>query len=139
MFGGCEKGVVAALHWEDVDWLESVINISRSWSRYSTNARSSAPGTLKGPKTEFRVRTIPMCAEIRDSLSAIWNRDGRLSTGYVFTTRGQSRFALYEAISANYLRLALRNAGFVGWTLHAPKLASWCRARCRLHRYETAT
>ena len=113
MFGGCEKGVIAGLHWEDVDWVNGVINIRRSWSRYSSSARSSAAGTLKGPKTQFRVRTIPMAAEIYGSLGNCWNRDGRLSTGYALSTRGKSRFALYEAISKHYLTLALRNAGFV--------------------------
>ena len=69
---------MCGLHWEDVDFIDGVINISRSWS--------CADG-LKGPKNKFRVRTIPMSVEIRESLDAVREYHGRPSTGYVFFTR----------------------------------------------------
>jgi integrase len=117
MFGGCERGVVAALMWEDIDWFAAVINISRSWSPTRDG--------LKSTKNKFRIRTIPMSQEIRGALTAVWERDGSPSTGFVFNTRdSNSRAAVYAAISANYCYKAMRNAGYVDekgrprWSYH---------------------
>jgi integrase len=103
MFGGCERGVVAELRWDDVDWIASLVHISRSFSVYD------GP---KAPKNEFRIRTIPMGSEIRESLSVVWMRDGMPTTGYVFSTLGASRAALYSSIYTSYLVSAMRKAGF---------------------------
>jgi integrase len=117
MFGGCEKGVVAGLCWEDVDWVGGVINICRSWSRHDG---------LKDPKNRFRIRSIPMSAEIQWSLRAIWERESRPSVGYVFNTIGigGTRYGLYSGIYQVYLARAMLRAGFVDergkplWTYH---------------------
>jgi integrase len=117
MFGGCERGVVAALMWDDIDWIGGVVNLRRSWS-------PSRDG-IKAPKNKYRVRTIPMAQEIRTWLSMIWERDARPSTGYVFHTHqrpngtADGRAAVYAAINKNYLAYAIRNAGFGDrWSFH---------------------
>ncbi len=92
MFGGVEVGVSSELKWSDVDWINSQIHIKRSWSVFDG---------VKGPKNKFRIRSIPMSEEIRTSLAAIWERDGRPSDGYVFYTRpnrGGTRHSAYEGI-----------------------------------------
>jgi integrase len=106
MFGGCERGVVAALMWEDIDWVEAVVNIRRSFAPTRDG--------IKAPKNKFRIRTIPMSEEIRAALGVVWERDGKPSTGYVFNTRdGDHRAAVYSAILWAYTYQAMRNTGFV--------------------------
>jgi integrase len=122
MFGGCERGVVVALHWEDVDWVNGAINICRSWS--PEEHQLSGDG-LKDTKNRFRVRTIPMSQAMRESLTAVWERDGRPASGYVLrhTSRNSGRSGLYWAIGETYLPGVLLKAGFVEngkpkWTFH---------------------
>ena len=109
---------MCGLHWEDVDFIDGVINIKRSWS--------CADG-LKGPKNKFRIRTIPMSVEIRESLRAVWEFNGRPSTGYVFFTKrdgGGTRRGLYTSIYVSFLCRAMRKAGFLDangkalWNFH---------------------
>lgn len=117
MFGGCEKGVVAGLMWEDVDWVGGVINIRRSFAEHRDG--------IKPPKNQYRVRTIPMSNEIRDSLTTIWEREHRPVTGYVLNGgRDNRRISVYKAIGDHYVRLSMLQAGFVDadgkprWSFH---------------------
>jgi integrase len=117
MFGGMERGAVTALMWSDVVWTAGVINISRSWSYYDND---------KGPKNEHRIRTIPMSAEIRASLTAVWERDGHPGDGYVFysvTKGGGSRHSVYRqagrCLFPAQIRLGyVEDGGKPRWSFH---------------------
>jgi integrase len=106
MFGGVERGMTTALHWEDIDWIRGVINLCRSWNDVDKD---------KGGKTKHRHRTIPMCEEIRASLGAVWEANGRPASGYVFYTKpskGGTRLGVNITVG-RCLEVAQHRAGFV--------------------------
>jgi integrase len=136
MWGGMERGVLAALMWEDVDWVRGVIKICRSWGPWRDG--------IKATKTKFRIRQIRIGPEIRSSLTTLWERDGKPSVGYVFHTTGKrrSRTSVYNAVYQEYLVYAMRKAGFVDeqgsarWSFHELRHYAgsvWLEAGATMH------
>jgi integrase len=120
MFGGVEIGMIAALRWEDVDWVNSRIHLRWSYSRTDG---------IKEPKNKYRIRTIPASAEIRESLAALWERYGLQNPEFVINTKAGSRRAAHSAIDRIYLYSAMAKAGFV-----TGKGAYWdCKPRWSCH------
>jgi integrase len=100
--GGMRKGEMAGLHWEDIDWVNSVISIRRAYS--------SCDG-LKGPKTRSSVRDVTMISPVREALEHLWQLMGRPGEGFVIVTeRGNPA---YSSIGSNYWAPIMKAAGLI--------------------------
>lgn len=105
MFAGLRAGEVSGLQWENLDFVNGVIQVRHSFS---------PTDGLKGPKTKAGVRDIPMAQKICQALQPVGQRAGWPSTGFVFLG-GLHRDGLpiYEAIRGEYFYYSMKHAGLV--------------------------
>lgn len=64
---GCRVGEIVGLRWEDVDIEKGVIDINHSMSYYQREDKKCMYA-ISAPKTKAGTRTIPMLAEVKQSL-----------------------------------------------------------------------
>jgi len=65
-YAGLRRGELQALRWEDVDFVEGIIRVERSWNEET--------GTLGPPKSTAGKRRVPIANTLRDYLTGHRNR-----------------------------------------------------------------
>ena len=123
MFGGMTAGEMAGLQWEQVDFVEGLVTVHHSLSRF---------GGLKEPKAPARYRPIVMSKEMNYWLTETAKRDGYPSTGYMLKPEPGNRNRNWTTEEGNHLlrsmtaqfQAAQVRLGFVNdegkarWTMH---------------------
>jgi integrase len=103
IYTGMRRGEIAGLLWENVDLVNGVIHVRHSLSPFDG---------LRGPKTKYGIRQIPMPPLVREALQLIGERSSWPRTGYVFR-KPNGRAITGPEIYANYFKPAMRRAGLV--------------------------
>jgi integrase len=107
---GCRRGEIAALRWNDIDWREGTVKISRAAVVTDDNRIIE-----RGPKTLSGRRTIKLPTSMLDELKTLY--DYRMGeSDYIFTTRtGERR---NPAAMSTQVGLVLASCGLKRFTLH---------------------
>ena len=123
MFGGMRAGEMAGLQWENIDFIERMISVRHSLSRY---------GGLKEPKAASSYRYIVMSPEMNYWLTETGKRDGYPSTGFMLKPEPGNRNRNWTTDEGNHLLRSMTSQfqaaqvrlGFVNddgkarWTMH---------------------
>ncbi|MGN0990227.1 MAG: tyrosine-type recombinase/integrase [Candidatus Ventricola sp.] len=73
---GCRIGEMLALRWDDIDWEENVISVSRTMVYYRSNEKNDK-NHISTPKTKNGIRCIPMFGSVRSALEEEYERQTR--------------------------------------------------------------
>ncbi len=114
LYGGLRIGEVYALRWEDFDFQNGTVQISRTLSRIpdtSKGADSKTKVVIGKPKTDSSLRTIPIPAPIFQYIK----ERRRSGTAYLLT--GTEKYMEPRACLERFKRL-LRRAGVADHTWH---------------------
>ena len=70
-YTGLRRGEVLALRWADIRFNESILLVERSVDIQRTTKK--CPGTIKSPKSEAGIRTVPIVEPLRELLLIDWH------------------------------------------------------------------
>lgn len=105
-FTGMRRGEILALRWEDIDWANGIINISKA-----IVFLGNAP-ILKAPKSEAGIRQFPMIQQLIDVLNPI-----RADNGIIVSRDGET-FYTDTAYGRAWERITAQ-VDLQGFTAHA--------------------
>lgn len=111
LYTGLRKGEALALTYEDIDFTNNVIHITKSVYHESTSPK------IKSPKTAAGVRTVPILAPLIDKLPA-------KGKGYVFSTDGGKTPLKHDEYNTM-------------WETYSAKTGITCTAHQLRHSYAT--
>ncbi|MCD8364087.1 MAG: site-specific integrase [Lachnospiraceae bacterium] len=114
LYGGLRIGEVCALRWEDFDFQNGTLKVSRTLSRIPNmdmNADSKTKVVIGSPKTDCSLRTVPLPAPVFRYMQE------RQRKGEAYLLTGTEKYMEPRVCLARFKRL-LRRAGVAEHTWH---------------------
>ncbi len=128
IYTGCRKGEILGLQWKDVDFDESLIHISKQFTRQFNKDKTAENSTTLGvsePKTKFSVRDIYMFESFAKEFKAYkermiqWKSENRFTHSeedFVFV--GTKNKPIEPRVFYRYYQEVMENAGIEGANFH---------------------